>query len=162
MTIRTSNAPASPCQRPTRRDVARRLAAFLSFTLLAALFALSGVAMADPPDSAFTKDEIVLRTVNTMADKRYSHHQDKELKGYPVHKQGDPWVDASTAKVVHKVDPKTNVPNPTMADVIWKGKSKEGIPYYFKSSFASPLGNRRFAARERTARRRNALPFARD
>ena len=127
--IRTSHAPSAPSQRPTRRVVARRLGAFLAFSLLA----FHGVAKADPPappDSAFIAPEVVKET-NLMAEKRYPRFKNK-LKGYPEHK-GD-WITASTpATVEHKVDTFTKLPVPLKADVTWKGKSPEGIPYYFSA-----------------------------
>ena len=133
--IRTSNAPTPPTQQPTRRHVARRLGALLSFSVLA----LHGVAHADPPappDSAFTsagltKDGFV-KDINIMADKRYTGCKIGDCKSYRVHTAGDPWVDGSTAKVIHRVDTFTKQPVPLWADLIWKGKSKEGIPYYFR------------------------------
>jgi hypothetical protein len=129
--IRTSHSPAPLCQRPTRRDVARRLGAFLAASLAAVLFAFPGVARADPPDSAFA--EGVLKDANLGVLRKYRNAKLADLKSYPEHKADDPWVDAGTAKVFHKVDHFTKVPAPLKAWVIWSGKSKEGIPYYVRA-----------------------------
>jgi hypothetical protein len=128
--IRTSNAPAPQCQRPTRRDVATPLGKFLSFSPLAMLFAFPSVALADPPDSAFA-DANVVKDANLGAERKYRGSK-KELKSYPEHKASDPWLDASTAKVFHRLDHFTKAPSPVHAWVIWSGKSKEGIPYYVR------------------------------
>jgi hypothetical protein len=128
--IRTSYAPAPPRENRTRREGARHLGAFLSFSLLAVLFTFAGVALANPPDSAFAAPS-VLKDVNQRADEVYHNNRMRD-KTLPERTTNDPWIDASTAKVYHKFDHFTKAPLPLAAHVIWSGK-KEGISYYFRA-----------------------------